>query len=365
MGREPHIVLMERDPNQATRRCAAFAVAGIRSVVTDNELALLSAVGKNGIDLVLLCLPSEETVQADLPEILRKLNPAVYLPVVAVVQDAQKHRQELMASGADDVVDLRADDAHLLARLCLPLRIRELHERLATKQKQLEAVMTREHMLLKKLREDNAQLREQATTDPLTHLQNRRSFNELLEHEFNVAKRYGHPLSLLALDVDHFKVINDEYGHPSGDYVLKELAVILKQSVRASDIVARTGGEEFTLLLPRAGRDDARKFAQRIRKGSFARNFRVYGHDIHATVSLGAATYPEDAEITEPEMLVNFADQALLHAKETGRDRVVQFHQFDAEMRRRCRRRHLQIHQRACGRETCIQQTENPASADR
>ena len=135
-------------------------------------------------------------------------------------------------------------------------------------------------------------------------------------------------------DLDHFKVVNDTHGHPSGDYVLKEVAVILKTCVRDSDVVARTGGEEFSIILPNAGRTQARRFAQRIRKQVAARKFNVYGHDIHVTTSVGAACYPEDAEITAPHMLAYCADQALLHAKQTGRDRLVCFHEIDRAARR-------------------------------
>ncbi len=363
--RQHRIVLIERDSLQATRRSAELALGGIRSIVTDNELELLAAIGQEGIDLALVSLSARESIEMDLPNILRTLCPASYLPVILLVERPDLDRCRLLDIGADEVVDRDVVSQELRARLGAMLRIKDLHDRLAVKQKELEAVLTRERLLLEKLRKDNAQLKEQATTDPLTHLQNRRSFVQLLQHEFKVAKRYGHSLSLLGLDVDHFKVINDEYGHPSGDYVLKELAVILKRSIRESDIAARTGGEEFSILLPRAGREEACRFAQRIRKACSERVFRVYGRDIHATVSLGSATYPDDAEVTHPEMLVYFADQALLHAKETGRDRVVRFHQLDARLRRRCRRRHLEIQAGTNRRETCTAQTENPASASR
>jgi diguanylate cyclase len=145
------------------------------------------------------------------------------------------------------------------------------------------------------------------------------------------------------LDVDHFKIVNDTHGHPSGDYVLKELAVILKNSVRDSDVVARTGGEEFSVILPKADREQAAQFAERIRCETSQREFDVYGKKIHVTISIGFATYPLDAEITDAEMLVYFADQALLHAKESGRDRVVPFGELDLVVRRRLRRQHLQM----------------------
>jgi two-component system cell cycle response regulator len=130
--------------------------------------------------------------------------------------------------------------------------VKDLHDKLAASRLALQEALRRERKLLAKLRRDNAHLQALVTTDPLTHVQNRRSFRDILDHEFKMARRYNQPLGLLALDVDHFKVVNDSHGHPSGDYVLKELAVILTRSVRESDVVARTGGEEFCVLLPKA-----------------------------------------------------------------------------------------------------------------
>ncbi|HHH75570.1 MAG TPA: GGDEF domain-containing protein, partial [Phycisphaerae bacterium] len=128
---------------------------------------------------------------------------------------------------------------------------------------------------------------------------------------------------------------------PSGDYVLKELAVILNQNVRESDVVARTGGEEFSVILPRASRQEAEIFAQRIRLQVSKRQFIVYGDRIHITISIGSATFPEDAEITDPGILEYLADQALLTAKESGRDRVVAVNSLGMAVRSRLRRQYF------------------------
>jgi diguanylate cyclase (GGDEF)-like protein len=345
------VVLMDRDTGRADRRCGQLALAGLDALSVGEEVNLFSAIRQMPADLALLCIEEAATLEMDLPEILRKVSPAAYLPVVVVSGVPTEWRTRLLNNGADDVLDHEIEIDEFVARLGAILRIKDLHDQLAQKQSELLSVLRREHALLRKLREDNAELREQATTDPLTHLQNRRSFNQLLEHEFKVSRRYSRPISLLMLDVDHFKVINDTHGHPSGDYVLKELAVILKQQVRDSDVVARTGGEEFSVILPRAGRSDAADFAERIRQATYDRKFNVYGNDIHATISIGAATYPADAEVTTAAMLVYMADQALLHAKEAGRDRVVALHELDRALRRRLRRQHLQMQKQAKRRE--------------
>ena len=139
-------------------------------------------------------------------------------------------------------------------------------------------------------------------------------------------------------------VVGDELQRRAvGDYVLKELAVILRQSVRESDVVARTGGEEFSVILPKAGPEEAATFAERIRQHVYDRQFLVYGKDIHITTSIGSACFPADAEISEPEMLAYFADQALLLAKESGRDCVIAVADIDMAIRQRFRRHYMSM----------------------
>ena len=161
---------------------------------------------------------------------------------------------------------------------------------------------------------------------------------EWLKTEFKIARRYGHPISFIMADLDHFKQVNDEYGHPFGDYVLKELAVILKSCARESDLVARYGGEEFAVVLPRGDRNTAALFAERFRTAVAARQFDNGHHRVNLTVSLGMSTYPLDAEITSPEILVYLADQALLQSKQSGRNRLVGWHQMDLDQRAKVRR---------------------------
>jgi len=274
----------------------------------------------------------------DFPHVLREVAGGKYLPVVVVTEGPHQRRCDFLDSGADDIVSIEVHQAELVARVSALLRVKKLNDQLRDSQAALQEALRRERSLLAKLRKDNEHLKHLATTDPLTHAQNLRSFRDILEHEFRMARRYERPLSLLMLDIDHFKVVNDTHGHPSGDYVLKELAVILKQVTRDSDIISRTGGEEFTVLLPEADAEQAARYAERIRTEIFAREFVVYGDKIHVTVSVGATTYPADVEIIDPEMLVQLADQALYRAKEDGRDRVVAFHDLDAAVRERlCR----------------------------
>ncbi len=333
---------MDPDHSASARTCARLTVAGFSPLRASDEIEALSTVRNESPDLAFLHIAPEYLSDTDLAEVMRSVAETPYLPVMVFAGD-ESRRVCYLDGGADDVVSASTTDEEVLARIRALLRIKNVHDELAESRGQLQEALRRERKWLSKLRTDYAHLMEMATTDPLTHVHNVRSFKELLEHEFKVARRYDKPISMLMLDVDHFKVVNDTHGHPSGDYVLKELAVILKTSVRESDIVARTGGEEFSVVLPRATRDQAEQFAQRIRQSTSQRQFIVYGKEIHITISIGAATYPQDAEITEPDMLVYFADQALLRAKEQGRDRVVSFGEFDNATRVRLRRKHLQM----------------------
>ncbi|MDI3280556.1 MAG: sensor domain-containing diguanylate cyclase [Bacillota bacterium] len=161
-----------------------------------------------------------------------------------------------------------------------------------------------------------------ARTDGLTGLLNRRSFDEALVRELHRAARYRLPLSLILLDVDHFKHYNDQNGHPAGDGLLQAVAQLISRQVRAVDVVARYGGEEFALILPETSGSAAVLLAERIRKAVAQQDFPGGSRQPcgRVTVSLGVAAYPDSA--TTAEGLLHEADQALYRAKAGGRNRV-------------------------------------------
>ena len=337
------ILFMAGESSQAACRRLELQRAGWAVTQVAEFIEALSVVFNQRVDLALLHLPADDAVATDLPNVLRGVAPASYLPVIIVAETvAEQQRCRFLDAGADDVICLATSGGELVARVGAMLRIKDLHDQLAVSRVALQEALRRERKLLAKLRRDNADLQTLVTTDALTHVENRRSFQDILMHEFKIARRYNQPLSLLALDVDHFKMVNDRHGHPSGDYVLKEFAVILKQSVRESDVVARTGGEEFSILLPKAGPEQAAGLVQRVRDAVAQRQFNIYGRTIRITTSVGLATYPNDAEITEPDMLAYLADQALLVAKETGRDRVTALCDVPMPTRNRWRMRYEQ-----------------------
>lgn len=160
-------------------------------------------------------------------------------------------------------------------------------------------------------------LYDQARNDPLTGLANRRSFDEFLDRQITGRARTGTALSLLTLDIDHFKKINDASGHPAGDVVLSSLAKVLTSQVRSGDLVARVGGEEFAVLLPSCTTDQARRRAEALRV-AVADTSRDWDDPI--TVSVGVATIPDHAG--SASALAAAADAALYQAKNSGRNAV-------------------------------------------
>ena len=167
------------------------------------------------------------------------------------------------------------------------------------------------------LERENARLAELATTDDLTGLRNRRAFRESLQSTFNAAVRQGQPLTLLLLDLDEFKAYNDDFGHPVGDEVLRELAVILKSEMRARDLVARYGGEEFTFLMLETDGEGGLALADRLR----AAMSRHRWPRRPVTASFGLAT--RTSEMLAPDDLVELADRAMYQAKRLGRNRLM------------------------------------------
>lgn len=165
-------------------------------------------------------------------------------------------------------------------------------------------------------------LREQSVRDPLTGLYNRRFADEMLEREFARADRTGAPLSVLMLDLDHFKRFNDSYGHEGGDIALRQVGAFLRQACRASDVPARFGGEEFLIILPGTEPAAALRRAEEIRDGIAALPLRETRPDLpRITASLGVASYP--APIADPTQLIAAADRALYAAKGAGRNRAL------------------------------------------
>jgi len=219
--------------------------------------------------------------------------------------------------GADDFLAKPFAEAEILARCGAMLRIKHLQEKLRDAQKKLE---------------------EQSITDSLTGLKNRRFFDERLHEEFRRAQRYGDTLSLIMIDLDHFKDVNDRHGHPAGDQVLREAAALIRASIRDPDICSRYGGEEFAVILPKTHMSGALAVAERIWRELGAKEYVLpqagaAAKTVRVTASIGIAFYPSK-DISSGEMLLKFSDQALYQAKRGGRNSIclyqAQAYRYDA-----------------------------------
>jgi two-component system, cell cycle response regulator len=215
------------------------------------------------------------------------------------------------------VLPLKAGDA-VLGTLVLGARAPGAYRGDAVRRLEVVAMQAAQTIQRARLFEATERL---ATTDGLTGLVNHRTFQLRLDEHLAAAQRYGKKLSLLLTDVDHFKSVNDTYGHPVGDVVLKGVARILKAEARTTDVAARYGGEEFALVMPETDLAGALEAAERIRARVGEATFRTGQGDLRVTISIGVATFPEDGRAKAE--LVARADAGLYHAKRHGRNQTV------------------------------------------
>ncbi len=205
-----------------------------------------------------------------------------------------------LESGASDYITKPFEPQELIARLKVHLQLKTLQD---------------------ELRRSNRLLLELSQTDPLTRLCNRRSLTEMLENEMSRCHRNLAPCSLIMCDIDHFKKVNDEYGHQAGDDILVTVADLLREHLRPYDLAARYGGEEFCLVLPETNLTHATEVAERIRQRIEKSKFSGNLSTLKLTISLGVATSAVNHEKTDAE-LIRLADEALYLAKNRGRNRV-------------------------------------------
>ena len=191
------------------------------------------------------------------------------------------------------------------------------------KNEQLKMAIKKLEIYSNRIKQQNKKLQYLATRDPLTSCFNRRWLFQLFDKEFGSTKRYGHPLSCIMLDIDHFKSINDNHGHAMGDEVLKGVASAATSQLRKMDTIGRYGGEEFCIILPNTDMDNAVQAAERLRSTIEAQNFS----GIKVTASFGVATTNFGAQ--DPSGLIDQADKALYQAKTDGRNRVVAWEKLD------------------------------------
>jgi two-component system cell cycle response regulator len=226
-------------------------------------------------------------------------------------QEDEEHLAQAFEAGADDYLMKPLQSRTLMARL-------RSAQRLLRIQDERERHVVQMRSLASELAVNNRRLQHTAMTDALTGLQNRRFAFEHLEQEWATAVRQGSALSCIVIDVDHFKTINDTYGHDAGDTVLRHLASVLRDTVRLPDAVCRIGGEEFLVICPNTALADAFKAAERVRAAVNSSVVKLNGVSVKCTVSLGAAAV--DTTVGSANELFCKADQAVYRAKREGRN---------------------------------------------
>ena len=223
------------------------------------------------------------------------------IPVILVTgREDQEAKIQGLEHGASDYVTKPFDPGELVARVKVQLKIKSLQD---------------------SLKKNNELLLNLSNTDPLTQLFNRRYLTEALEKELMRSARTNSPLALVMLDIDHFKQVNDSYGHQKGDRVLITLADLLRRHLRQYDVAARFGGEEFALILPDTQLPQALEVAERLRAATEDLSFPGNLQDLSLSISLGAAVFP-CGNIKTVDDLIREADYALYSAKRAGRNRV-------------------------------------------
>lgn len=300
------ILLVEDDKLQAKAAQDFLETSGYEVIWVENGKTAIKVAKTQHVDLILLDLVLPDLDGNEVCRWLKHDKDTRGIPIIILtVKGSTMEKVAGLEAGGDDYLPKPYSEIELNARIYACLRTKALQDELREKNRQLEEVLLKVEAL--------------AITDPLTDLYNRRHFETVIEKEFSRTIRYQSSTSCLMIDIDYFKKINDEYGHHAGDLVLKEMAKIIKSSVREIDTVARWGGEEFIVLLPATKREDALQAASRILTAASSHKFS--GIPVQITISIGIASVP-DPSIDTTEKLIHASDVALYEAKTKGRNRI-------------------------------------------
>jgi two-component system, cell cycle response regulator len=307
---ESTILLVEDDKMQGKAAKDYIESTGYKVVWAEDGKSAIKVVKTQDIDLIVLDLVLPDINGNEVCRWLKLNQDTRGIPIIMLTaKSSTNDKVASLTAGADDHLSKPFNESELGARIYACLRTKALQDKLRDKNRQLEEVLSKVEAL--------------AITDPLTDLYNRRHFENLIENEFANTARYKSPATCLMIDVDYFKRINDEYGHRTGDVVLKEISLIIKKCMRKVDTVARWGGEEFVVLLPRTKKEDSYAAAERILNS--ISGYAFTGVNGQITVSIGVAGIP-DPSIDTAEKLVDASDAAMYEAKKSGRNRIVVAH---------------------------------------
>ena len=304
------ILVVDDDQDSVDLLARWLAMEGYEVLTARDGAEALQRIGADRPDLVLLDLlipPPDGLAVIRAAKRDRDMS-TVPLVVMTVKRDV-KTKIEVLRGGADDFI-------------VKPFHFDELDAvmRAALKKRYLYTSLERAN---RQLRDANEKLTKLTVTDDRTNLHNDRYLKRRLSEEFKRARRYGSPLTLMLVDLDHFKQVNDKYGHECGDQVLAEFARVLVDNAREIDIVGRYGGEEFLMILPNTDAIRAAVVAERVRKATEEHVYRHKEFLVRITVSIGLASIPANAALRTEADLLRAADEALYRAKRTTRNKVI------------------------------------------
>lgn len=310
LAAECKIMIVDDDPVNIRVVRKHLTVAGYQHIVgVSDSRTVLSKIGKEQPDAVLLDIMMPGISGLEILERIRADEQWAYLPVIMVTAlDDEQTRIQALDLGATDFLGKPVNATELVPRVRNALLVKAHHDHLKHYANELE----------RQARQLEAQIA-QARTDALTGLANRRALDEELQRRFAECQRAGSPLSVMLLDVDHFKDFNDTHGHRAGDEALRVIAGALRGAMRQMDLVARYGGEEFMVLLPGTAQDGARLVAERTRQDIGKTAFRYDGKDLSVTVSVGVAQLAANEHVSR---MLQRADHAMYAAKKAGRNKT-------------------------------------------
>lgn len=303
------ILLVEDSKQQAEFIRSSLEKKGYDVLLVENGVSAIKTAKTTPVDLILLDLILPDISGNEVCRWLRHNQDTKDIPIIILTAKADTSDKVAgLEAGAHDYLPKPFDEAELNARIYAALRTKALQDELKQRNRLLEELTKKLELM--------------AITDHLTGIYNRRHFEKIIETEFAKFLRYNLSLSCLMVDIDHFKRINDRYGHDAGDSVIKKVSEIISSTLREVDVLARWGGEEFIILLPNTTKDDAKRVAERILKGISKHNFNKVSDNETITVSIGVTSVPDDEGIDNWEKLIKVADDALYRAKTKGRNRV-------------------------------------------
>jgi diguanylate cyclase (GGDEF)-like protein len=318
------VLIVDDDPAHVQHVRQGLAPHGYRFREARDGAQALSAIREHRPDLILMDVEMPGLGGVEVCRII-KANSGDggfgFIPVILMTARQAAGKVEGLELGADDYLVKPFDMLELGARVKSMLRLKALQDALVEKNRELDKAN-------KELARKREELLALSRTDALTGLSNRRYFEERIQEEFARARRYRAPLSLVMLDIDYFKRINDTYGHPFGDEVLRAVAQVTRARLREVDMLARYGGEELIALLPETSPADALRACERVREAIEGLQLEYQAQDgtkkeVRCTASLGLASIPSPT-LQTPEELMRAADECLYAAKGAGRNRVRQ-----------------------------------------